>query len=396
MSVRQRFKTWNICDSALIHNASGHHYWETKGFVDEIVRRGETVRLFGHRAAPPTAAEFPGAQIVPLFSLFLYQRISDDPTWAKLENFVIHNRIFCEDLSRPDPSLFHDSLTFFPSVGDSQLLGIIRWLGSFPMEKRPKTAICLLPPRQWSSGDHAGALYKTVWNDCPPEIKDGIAVFCRMPQNAEVFATDIGMPARIFPYPIPEDLVAAKRASAAPSGPMTVSFVGGARKERGADLIADVVRQCSGSGVRFFIQVRHGRDSNVDENELTALSGLPHVRVHEGALERSDYYRAIADSVVLLAYHPDFYLERDSGVYHEAKILDAPVLVSAGTWMSDEVTSLGNGLVIEDFSVAGIVDCITRAQREWPALKDAAARAGRDAREKNGIARCLDTIADAF
>jgi hypothetical protein len=142
--------------------------------------------------------------------------------------------------------------------------------------------------------------------------------------------------------------------------------------------------------------VTHGRDTDIDNKVLTALSGLPHVRLHEGALERSDYYRAIADSVVLLAYEQRAYRWRDSGVYNEAKFLDAPVLATAGTWMADEVVSLGNGLAIDGRSIASIVDCIAQAQRKLPALRAAAARVGRDARERNGIARCIDSIAGAL
>jgi hypothetical protein len=392
----QRFKTWNIFDSALVKNANGHHYWETKGLVDELIGRRETVRLFSHLAAP-TAEEFPGTEIVPVFSLFLYVSVSNDPTWSTLENFIVHNRTFAHELSRLDPGLFRDSLVLFPTVGESQLLGIVRWLGTLPQGNGTKAAICMYPPREWSNADHSVGLYRTVWKDCPPEVRNGIALFARTRQIAEMFATHAGMPVDVFPYPIPEQLLEARRSSAGtPGGPMVVSFVGGPRRERGGELIPDVVKQCSGSGTRFFIQVRRGGHSDFDEQVLLALAGLPHVHVHEGPLERSAYYRAIGESVVLLAYQASRYRWRDSGVYHEAKLLDAPVLVSAGTWMADEVTALGNGLVIEDHSAAAIADCIAHAQRELPALKAAAVRIGRDARDRNGVGRCVEAIAARF
>jgi len=120
------------------------------------------------------------------------------------------------------------------------------------------------------------------------------------------------------------------------------------------------------------------------------------VRIEHGALKRDDFYRAIGESVVLLPYRPNDYRWRDSGIYHEAKLLDAPILVTAGTWMADEVRSLGNGLEIENFSADAVVACIARAQRELPALKAAAMRVGKDARQKDGVARCIDTVARAF
>ena len=72
-----------------------------------------------------------------------------------------------------------------------------------------------------------------------------------------------------------------------------------------------------------------------------------------------------------------------------------PVL-TAETWMADEVAALGNGLVIKDYSAAAIVESILRAQRELPTLRAAAARAGRDYREKHGVERCIAAIASAF
>ena len=59
--------------------------------------------------------------------------------------------------------------------------------------------------------------------------------------------------------------------------------------------------------MQFFIQVR-GEDTTVDPNILRALSGQPHVRVHNGAMTREDYYNVIANSIVLLAYEPDSYI----------------------------------------------------------------------------------------
>ena len=40
---------------------------------------------------------------------------------------------------------------------------------------------------------------------------------------------------------------------------------------------------------------------------LTDLRGLPNVELHEGVLERDAYYDAIARSIVLIPYVPNFY-----------------------------------------------------------------------------------------
>jgi hypothetical protein len=392
MSGERRFKSWNIFDSALNRHSTGHHYWEAKALSDELLGRGEVVRIFSHRDAP-LADRFPSAEIVPAFSLNLYNTISSDPAWSTIENFIVHTRTLHSELADLDTSRFRDSLALFPVLKENQLLGVIRWLGALPHAARPKTAICLMPPKDWAN--QSARLYRTVWKACPSELKQEIALFCRTPQMADMFAKHVGMPARVYPFVASEVAFSIDPPAATQAEPLVISFVGGARRERGDTIIADVVRQTAQVGVRFFIQAR-GESPGSDISPLAALSAWPHVQLEEGSLEWSEYYSAIAGSVVLLPYKPSSYRWRDSGVYHEAKLFGAPVLVSAGTWMADEVKALGNGLVIETLSADTIVECITRAQRELPALRVAAARARDEFRPTQGVARCVDAIESAL
>ncbi len=102
MSKAQRFTSWTIIDSGLGKFSTGFNYWETKALVQELVRRGEAVRILSHRNAPPIEA-FADAEIVPTFSLSTYDKVSTDPQWSTMENFVIHNRVFHENLARARP-----------------------------------------------------------------------------------------------------------------------------------------------------------------------------------------------------------------------------------------------------------------------------------------------------
>lgn len=389
------FKAWNILDGGLNRQANGHHYWDAKALVGELGRRGETVRLFSHKDAP-AAEHFSPAEIMPTFSLNVWTNPSSDPR-LRIQNFVVHNRTFRRELSSHDPSLFRQSLALFPGLTENQFLGLLLWLNSVPQDVRPKAAVCLFPPRTWSATDHSARLYKNLWNRCPPALRKDIAIFTRTRQSAEMFRKHMGMPASVLPFVVPEDALVPQRDSPGrPNDQMLVSFVGGARRDRGGALVPDVVKQCAGSGVRFFIQAKHGSIAGSEAAKLAGLSSWSHVQVQEGVLGRDDYYRAIADSVVLLAYQPVNYRWRASGVYQEALMLGAPVLVTAGTWMAAEVKHWGNGLVIEDFSAAAIVDCIARAQRQLPALRAAAARVGEEFRRTQGVGRYIEALAGAF
>lgn len=396
MPKAQRFTSWIIVDSGLGKFSTGFNLWETKALVQDLVRRGETVRLVSHRNGPPQEA-FAGAEIVPTFPLSAYEKVSNDPQWSTIENFVIHNRLFQETLARLDAAMFRGAIVWFPMVTITQLLGLVRWLSALPAETRPKAAINLFEPAgEWNGNNQTVQFYDTIWKGCPPDVKRTIALFSRTPVAAENFTKQLGVPVTVFPRALPERFLEARSAAGEPSGRMVISFVGGARQERGCALIPDVVKRCAGTGVEFFVQVRGGLDRGFNANVLTALSALPHVRIVEGALDYDVYYRTIGGSVVLLPYQPQQYRWRDSGVYHEAKLLDAPVLVTAGTWMADDVRTLGNGLVIEDFSVAAVVETIAQAKCELSALKSAAARVGREARKSEGVTRSIEALAGAF
>ena len=395
MSETPRFQAWNIIDCGLDKNSTGSHYWETEALAHALVHRGETVRIFSHRNAP-SADLCRDAAIVPTFQLSLYDVVSKDPAWSPIEHFIVHNRSFHSDLARLDPALFRGSVALFPMIGANQLLGLFRWLSGLPPEQRPKTAITLFEPRAWNETNASARFFKTVWRDCAPELRQDVAIFARTPPGAALFTKQLAIPASVFPYALPERYLAPKPDTTRTADRMIVSFVGGARRDRGSALIPEVAKRCSGMGILFRVQARGGQDGYFDTAPLTALAGLNHVQLEHGALKRDDFYRAIGESVVLLPYRPNDYRWRDSGVYHEAKLLDAPILVTAGTWMADEVRSLGNGLVIENFSADAVVACIAQAQRELPSLKAAAMRVGEHARQKDGVLHCIETVASAF
>jgi hypothetical protein len=391
------FKVWNIVDTGLRTQSTGHHYWETKALADELLIRHADVGIFCCKNAP--MGRFPGVRVHPTFSLYYYTSISNDPSWGVLENFVVHNRSFQRDLLQVERSLFHGSLTFFPTLSERQLLGTIRWLSHFDDHARPRAVATLEALADWSDSNPSARIYRSLWADCPAAVKKDLALTVREAGTADQFHRLLG----VRPYVLPSPLGAhAKRAQIAanvgapPHGSMIVSFVGGSRLERGTMLIPDVVKLCAESDIRFFIQAKSGSHSGVDLAQLTALRGLPNVELHEGVLERDAYHDAIARSVVLIPYAPNHYRWRSSGVYVEAKFLGAPVIVAAGSCMAEEVKVLGNGLVFEDYSPAAIAACIARAQTEIGSLRERAKICAREFSVEHGPDRCVDAIESLF
>jgi len=391
------FKTWNIIDDLLSHDIVGHYLWEPKLLVGELLGRGTTVSIAGHRSINPD--QFAGALTIPAFALHHEASVSQDPEWRHIENFVVHNLDYLKGLNGLDQGIFTDSLTLMLDVSDQQLLGTIRWFSTFEASKRPKVAIILKGQFDWSERNHGLGLIRKVWSDSPPFFKEHVRVCSRSQMSADRYAEILGARPHVLPSalgPTAKEIRLSRERVGPQTGPLVVSFLAGARAERGATLIPGVVAQCAPMGVRFLLQAIDAAQRTAGVTSLKALSNHPGVRFHEGALPREDYNDWIAQSVVLLPYSAERYQSRQSGVYLEAKSLGAPVIVPAGTWMAEEVARLGNGLVFDKYSAPSIAGCIARAQTELEGLRARAAACAAEHQREHGADRCVDAIEALF
>ena len=391
------FRTWNIISDLLSHDIVGHYLWEPKLLVKELLDRGAAVRVAGHRSIK--ADQVPGALAIPAFALHHEASVSRDQNWQHLENFVIHNLDYQKGLNGLDPGLFPEALTLMLDVSDQQLLGTIRWFSKFEASRRPNVVIILQGLFSWPAGNRGLQLFRDVWRDCPPFFKEQVRVCSRSEMSADRHARILGVRPHVLPSALgpTEKEIRRTRERIGPQGEaMIVSFLAGARSERGATLVPEVVKQSAALGVQFMIQAVDAVHRKAGVDSLSVLRGHPSVRFHEGPLPRDEYNDWIAQSVVLLPYSPDRYKSRNSGVYLEAKGLGAPVIVPAGTSIADEVARLRNGLVFEEFSVKSIVRCIAQAQTELPALRQRAMACAAQHQREHGADRCVDAIEALF
>jgi len=391
------FRTWNIISDLLSHDIVGHYLWEPKLLVEELLDRGTTVRVAGHRSIK--ADQVPGALAIPAFALHHEAKVSRDQKWQHLENFVVHNLDYQKGLNGLDPGMFRDALTLMLDVSDQQLLGTIRWFSGFEASRRPNIVIVLQGLFGWPAGSRGLELFREVWRDSPAFFKEQVKVCSRSEMSADRHAEILGARPHVLPSalgPTEKEIRRARERVGRPGEDMIVSFLAGARSERGARLVPEVVKQSAAFGVRFLIQAVDAVERRTGVESLSVLKEHRSVRFHEGLLPRDEYNDWIAQSVVLLPYSPDRYKSRQSGVYLEAKGIGAPVIVPAGTWMADEVAHLGNGLVFEEFSVESIVRCIARAQTELPALRQRAMACAAQYQREHGADRCVDAIEALF
>jgi glycosyltransferase involved in cell wall biosynthesis len=129
-----------------------------------------------------------------------------------------------------------------------------------------------------------------------------------------------------------------------PGGPLRVTYLGDARKEKGYQylpgVIGDLWNDYAKTGkVQFVVQSNYntpagGAEAVVARAQLEALdSGA--VEVIYGPLSSDQYANLLLSAdVVLIPYDRDNYYARSSGILAEALSAGIPVVVPAGTWMA--------------------------------------------------------------
>ncbi len=392
------FKAWNIVNNLIGGYTVGHVLWEPKLLVDELRHRGTETKVLGHNSIK--IEDFPGARAIPAFQLHHRAPVSTDPEWGYLENFVVHNMAFEKSLEKLEHGVFTDALTVFLDMSERQMLGAVRWLKRFDDISRPPVAMILQGQTDWSAANSALEMYGKIWAGCPDAFKERVKLCVRSDMSAANYEPLLRIRPHVLPSilsPTEREIRAAKLRTGSQTGPLVVSFLAGARPERGTSLIPDVVKLCAPLDIHFLVQLTDplGADPQL-VGAVKALRDREKVQFHDGILPRDQYNDWIAQSLVLLPYDAALYQSRTSGVYCEAKSFGAPVIVPAGTWMADEVARIGNGLVFEERTAHSIAACVARARDDLAGLRARAAACAAEYSREHGAERCVDAVEALF
>ena len=159
-------------------------------------------------------------------------------------------------------------------------------------------------------------------------------------------------PARFTTVPIPirHELVVRRQKARAGKAkePLIVGYLGDARPEKGFQYLPDLVASLWFSHVETRqIKFRFQSNFNLPGGEpgmvgaVNRLHQFPSSKVEliEGPFEPSYYYELLADTdIVLVLQDPQRYEARSSGILNEAMLAGKPVIVPAGSWMSNQVS----------------------------------------------------------
>jgi glycosyltransferase involved in cell wall biosynthesis len=156
--------------------------------------------------------------------------------------------------------------------------------------------------------------------------------------NAAEFST--------LPIPVNETFRARDRSDT--DLPLEVVFLGDARSEKGYPLLPPMVealwREVDAGKVHFTFQSNFGFERTQSDAPVVvsrnALRTYPAdvVRIHEKPMKTDEYEKLVLESdIILIPYDAERYYARSSGVLVEALSAGVPVVVPAGSWMSDQI-----------------------------------------------------------
>jgi glycosyltransferase involved in cell wall biosynthesis len=367
-----------------IRDELGHYAEYARAVADAARAAGASVRILGHRQMSARLAAVLGGEAV--FRYDFWHRFVAVPKLGGVLDPPVANLVTWRELRRvlgagPGPN----GVIFAPTTDHRQLVAWAAWIRGLPAGRRP--TVCLLLRYTWQ--DVGAARRRSLaagW------ARLGFAALERLGGGRVRLLTDstrlaaehaglTALPVEVVPIPHTVDLAPPGSAPArGPGRPTRFVALGDARTEKGFAVLAAAVSRLNAegrlAGLEFVIQ------SHIASPVYAALKGPraelsrigpPAVRLIDGVLSREAYADLLGGAdVVLLPYSRRVYYARTSGPFTEALAGGKPVIVTADTWMSEELERHGAGLTFRDGDPAGLADAILVARDRLDQLSLAA------------------------
>jgi hypothetical protein len=159
------------------------------------------------------------------------------------------------------------------------------------------------------------------------------------------------------------------------SRPLRFGTLGNARAEKGFNLISSLALRTY-RNLKFSLQIN---DPALDvRTQISRLKkkNLDNVELIDMSLDDSGYKSRIESlDVVLAPYDPSIYSDRTSSVLIESRQFSKPILVTAGTWMADQIQRYGGGIVISEWSLKKLSKGIKQLFENYLSFKSQASLA---------------------
>jgi len=373
-----------LSDNGLVGQA-GHHANLAFGLVEEARGHGMTTAVWANARVETELADRLDA--TPVFERSPYD-VAPSGTMRQLASWARCASRLAADLLRAGPAA--DDVLFFPTARAAEVLGIALYLSR---TRTPPAAICVnFMHDDFREHERGLAIWPLLYRlsfryahkrrtTCRLLFTSGAPGLAQALRDAGGDVRDYPMP-KAYPHAVESKPV---------SDPPVVAYIGVPWSSKGGHLLAEIFRQMGmlDHACRVVAQqpspnhVTHALDA-----PLAALAQCPYVTLLPGPLDRDAYYRMLGESdIVFMPYDPRRYRRMTSGVFAEALALGKPVVVPAGTWMSQMLEAgYGAGVIFDRFEPASIVRALGRALDEHAEMRERARRTSDAWREAQSLA----------
>lgn len=377
-----------------LRSLQGRAWHEALGIREACRRRRLPARFYVAAGADAAlAAELDAAAVLPADG-----DTGRDGFWGHIDGFVERGNRFasaCRHLRRD--GIKNDDELWLPSVTPAAAYGTGLWAREAGADFVPRIVLNVVfddfLDRDGRYNDRA-SLYRTAAAQLAAAAGDRVLWTANSEAIRAVLATLIDADVRLFPMPMGYDTDDRNGSRGQSDGDrLRIAILGEHRAEKGARLAAQVVRAAP-AGHDFFVQTGLARSSSRDE--LADLAVLPSVEVHRGGLDRREYLAALRScDAVLLPYDRRSYARRTSGVFAEAVGFGKPVVVPAGTWMSERIArGEAVGIPFYEPTVDSVLGALRRVRVQRTALERRAAEVQSAWRRRHSADAYLDRLGE--
>ena len=385
-----------IVDPGLVRRI-GHHYNFDLALKQELERRNIPLRLYAHRNAEPLIMQELGA--TPVFTDNPYIGVSSDPypLCQMLEDFVIKGQQFHADLigALPAAGLERSDIVLFHTVTPANLLGILTWLGTISLARRPLVVIGFQIAVKADFQTTAPSAYRM----CMKALRQRyprLTFFSCSAELAQLYGEIGSVEVATLAYPVAPSAAKAKVMDDGDRTRLKVVYLGHSKQRRGVALLPGIVTESARRGLAldFVLQLSAPWDKDVAAATADPAMQGENVRLITTSMSEPDYFACLNDAdIVLLPYDSNFYRNAHSGVFTEAVWLGKVTVCPGETWMARQLAKHeGGGVCFDAFTAAVITDALEQVVLEWPRQRDRARRAASQWQEQNNSARFVEGL----